>query len=108
MQNGQALASTSRTTRLDDFLQHKVRISGGAFRKRTPGEAMSAEEIPVALGFIRSMFGLSLRLAIGARPRLSSRELFALCSAVDDAAGHRERVVAVSALVRSGFHVSLA
>ena len=68
---------------------------------------MTAVEFAMALGFIKSTFGLVLQLSIGARqPKLTSNELFRLCAAVDDATCHRSRALALNGLARVGFRVS--
>ena len=110
MQNGtRTLAAASRTTRLDEALERRVRIAPGVFHRRSPGAVMSAAEFALALGFIKCTFGLVLSLSIGARqPKLTSDELFRLCAAVDDATCHRDRAIAANALAKCGFRVCRA
>ena len=109
-QNGtRTLAAASRSVRLGEVLERRVRIGEGAFHRRSPGAVMTAVEFSLALGFIKSTFGLVLQLSIGARqPKLTSNELFRLCAAVDDATCHRDRAIAVNALAKCGFRVSRA
>jgi hypothetical protein len=71
--------------------------------------AMTVDDFALALEFVRDKFGIVLRSAwnsLSTRPKITARELFALCVSVNDGTHHRDRVLAMSRLTKLGFRVS--
>ena len=71
--------------------------------------AMDVDAFEAAVEFVREEFGIVLHSSWGSfttRPRITERELFALCAAVEEGTTYRDRVLAVRRLSRLGFRVS--
>jgi hypothetical protein len=69
---------------------------------------MDVDAFEAAVEFVRAEFGIVLNSSWGSfttRPRITERELFALCAAVDDGTTYRDRVLAVRRLSKLGFRV---
>ena len=70
---------------------------------------LSADDFKLALKFVRDKFDIVLNsswVSHSIRPKITARELFALCVSVEDGTTYRDRVLAVRRLSRLGFRVS--